>query len=476
MTITESTVHSVHKSTDLHPEILAFVQKHGLEDRLRQDEQMWETLFPAFRTYASRIRRLTGNATLAKSFVEAMNAGYDLGEVLDDRCPEYLVDPAVMSWTCKADGKHPVIMFVDDVRNYALTDPTEGLSVSDVHTGTGCGKDRCPVGDKYFRWSVLDESGDTELSHDYQSWQRHHQWKALQEDPWHVIKLRRLLGKNQADWLIPGFMERGKLAALFGRPKAGKSLYALEQALKLVSTEHTVLYMDEENDLPEVYERALSMGYDLTESMEGQLIYKSFTDFCVDDEDGAKGIVELAIKNEADLVILDSYAKFFKNGSQNDDRAINEAYRLTLKPLKKAGIAVLRLDHTGHENQERAAGSVQKIADVDHNWQMAKSEKDGVVMVTLSQKDNRTGRGEDTIALKRVTSPNLAHVPFSARGEEIDGSDDDEKARNLASEMLRLGIDLEMSLDRITDALKVAGIATTRRAIVSSARRAAQQR
>ncbi|WP_410812844.1 hypothetical protein [Micromonospora sp. 067-2] len=41
-----------------------------------------------------------------------------------------------------------------------------------------------------------------------------------------LVCLKRQMAGGGVEWLIPGVMERGKLAALFGPPKAGKSLLA----------------------------------------------------------------------------------------------------------------------------------------------------------------------------------------------------------------------------------------------------------
>src|ERR1044072_4783015 len=133
------------------------------------------------------------------------------------------------------------------------------------------------------------------------------------------------------------------------------------------------------------------------EDME-RIVYRSFLGLDVDtmpEDSEVHPIVSLAEENDCDLVVFDSWAKFFASGSQNDDAAINRAYRLVLKPLRERGIAVLRLDHTGHGQSRRPAGSVQKLAVEYHNWLIKAQSAPGCAprKVTLTHTENRTGRG-----------------------------------------------------------------------------------
>jgi hypothetical protein len=215
-------------------------------------------------------------------------------------------------------------------------------------------------------------------------------------------------------WLIPDVMETGKLASLFGPPGTGKSLLALEWAVKALRDGKDVVYFDEENDPAELIARMQDMSVDLS-ALATSFHYYSFSGLHVDTEEGAQKIIELA--ENADLVIFDSWAKFFVGASQNDDAAANRAYNLTVKPLRKAGIGILRLDHTGHDEVTRPAGTVAKLADVDHNWQIKAKALDGKrAEVTLVHRKSRTGRGPNTINLIREVAP-LRHVPRGQEGQ-----------------------------------------------------------
>ncbi len=286
-----------------------------------------------------------------------------------------------------------------------------------------------------------------------------------------LIRLKRLLDGGDAKPLIPGVMDRGQLAALFGPPKTGKSLLALQWAAELAQSGLRVTYFDEENDPFEVDLRLEAMGFDLGK-LRNRLRYHSFAGWSVDTEDGAEQILEHARGQH--LVIFDSWAKFFASGSQSDDATANRAYRLTLKPLKAAGVGVLRIDHTGHEETRRPSGTVQKLADVDHNWMIRakKVARGEPVPVTLTHTENRTGRGEDLITLIREVEPVLRHVPSGqVEVQEVAGVTDGEKVAALVELLDSMSIPTDWPVRAVQDALKKAGKGT-RPGVISDAQKA----
>lgn len=278
---------------------------------------------------------------------------------------------------------------------------------------------------------------------------------------WAFQALKRRISGGEVKWLIPGIMQKAELAALFGPPKSGKSLLALEWAAKLATERKRVLYLDEENSAEAIYERLLDMGY---EDVPSFLEYHSFGGYSVD-KAGPAGqdhpIVALAKETGAQLVVFDSYAKFFVGGSQNDDAAINRAYSLVLKPLKALGIAVLRLDHTGHGETRRPAGSVQKLADVEHNWLIRAEDAPGrsARKVTLTHTENRTGRGADLITMRREIGP-LRHVEAAVAASDVGQQEHTEPGAAVKAIIERLdamSIPLDWGRGRCMDALKANG-------------------
>lgn len=279
------------------------------------------------------------------------------------------------------------------------------------------------------------------------------------------VQLERAMSGG-VKWLIPNVMEEGKLASLFGPPKAGKSLLALEWALA-AARERRVVYLDEENDPREVLARMEDMEVDLG-SLD-KFTYHSFKGWTVDTDSGAASIIDVC--RSADLVVFDSWAKFFAGASQSDDAAANRAYNLTIKPLRKEGVGILRLDHSGHGEVTRPAGSIQKLADVDHNWQIkAKPLSGGRASVTLVHRDNRTNRGPDTINLVREVGP-LRHTEsgqgVSPEGEETVVAD---SVAELVSLMDEKGWPVDWSVRKCAEELRKIGQAAGQSVIADAVR------
>lgn len=286
---------------------------------------------------------------------------------------------------------------------------------------------------------------------------------------WEFRALKRRLGGGQVRWLIPGVMEEGKLISLFGPPKSGKSILALEWAIQMANDSRRVLYLDEENDPDDVQERAEDMGW--TIDGVGYIDYRSFPGWNVDEMPGQGGededyrgsrkteqihpIVALAESISAEVVIFDSWGKFFASGTQSSDSSVLLAYRYVLKPLRARGIAVIRLDHTGHAEASRPFGSSQKLADVDHNWLIKAESAPGRSArgVTLTHTENRTGNGEDVIRYQRLLNP-LRHVLIgqgAARGGAEPGED---PVDYLVRRLDQLGIPLDWSNKQAGEALR----------------------
>lgn len=283
-----------------------------------------------------------------------------------------------------------------------------------------------------------------------------------------LVRFRRMLDGGEVQWLIDGVMERGSLISLFGPPKSGKSLLALEWAVAVARRGLRVVYLDEENSPVEVDVRLEAMGVDLADL--STLAYHSFTGFAVDTEDGAAAILDTC--GDADLVVFDSWGKFFAGGSQTDDGAVNRAYRLSVMPLRERGSGVMRLDHTGHAEATRPLGSSQKLADVDHNWliRAARGERGEPVAVTLTHTENRTGRGEDLILLTRETVP-LRHVArVEQEGEVETPGADPEKVRALVEVLDGLSIPVDWTVRDAASALRKVG-SGSRIGLVSEAQR-----
>lgn len=223
---------------------------------------------------------------------------------------------------------------------------------------------------------------------------------------WHEV-----LDPNRppAEWLCEPFLEAGKQAALFAEAKAGKSLLALEIACGVATGRAVlgnparpprhVLYIDHENSQDDLADRLRKLGYGADEL--ARLHYASFPPTAaLNTPAGGKEVAALASAYDADLVIIDTLSRVIE-GSENDSEPYHAFYRYTGQLLKAAGIAMLRLDHSGKDGSRGMRGSSAKTSDVDSVWEL---KADGDVL-TLRRTHARNARGADHVQLVRFDDP-----------------------------------------------------------------------
>lgn len=167
-------------------------------------------------------------------------------------------------------------------------------------------------------------------------------------------------------YVLRGLVRAGDLVALVSAAKAGKSLLTLDRVLDAVAAGHHIVYLDAENGQRVVNSRVHALGHGGAD-LDG-LVYVSYPSVTLDDEAGARElfafIAELHQRRPVDLVVLDTASRFLA-GEENDSAPWLAMYRLALLPMKRAGIAVLRLDHLGKDPSRGARGSSAKNGDVD---------------------------------------------------------------------------------------------------------------
>ncbi len=197
------------------------------------------------------------------------------------------------------------------------------------------------------------------------------------------------------DWLIEPIIPRNQLVVIFAPGGTGKSLLALYIAAALATGKEifsepkpptSVLYMDYEMSQAVLYERLTAMGYgkdtDLT-----RLHYASLPPIgSLDKPEGAKQICDLARACQAELVIIDTFARAVE-GAENDADTVRNFYRWTAINLKQEGRSLMRIDHAGKDLKKGARGTSAKNDDVDLVWQMTKV--DGR-LVMIRQKHRHT--------------------------------------------------------------------------------------
>ena len=148
----------------------------------------------------------------------------------------------------------------------------------------------------------------------------------------------------------------------------------------------------------------------------------------LDTATGGEQLLSLAEKHGANLVILDSVSRFVQ-GAENEASTWNALYAHSLAPLKAAGIASLRVDHTGKHEERGMRGSSAKASDVDSAWSLAYDAGSG--KRTLTRTHSRDGMGPGEVRLRVLHEP-LEHIVVDS--EAINAS-------LLAEQLRRLGFD-----------------------------------
>lgn len=227
---------------------------------------------------------------------------------------------------------------------------------------------------------------------------------------------------SEVEWLPGRFMERGQQAALVGGGKVGKSLFVhywiwcLVTGRRFLSDSRypplRVLYFDRENNLRDIITRMISFGA-VPRELEG-LDYRLFPSFSGALDESAMAVAELLClvdESKPDVVIFDTVSRFI-GGKENDADTWLSFYRRVHAPLKERGIAGVRLDHMGKDEERGSRGSSAKAQDVDHVWELTRADEHtktdrehGFETITtnlrLYRTHSRTGLGQDLFWITR---------------------------------------------------------------------------
>jgi AAA domain len=205
-------------------------------------------------------------------------------------------------------------------------------------------------------------------------------------------------------WLVEPFIPRGKAVSLTAPAKVGKSLVTLHFAASLAIGSFgqpvNVLYCDYEMTATDLKDRLEAMGYGSSTDLSA-LAYALQPGWGpLDTPTGGAGLVAYALACEAELVVIDTLSRVLI-GNEDHATTIQDFYRHTVMALKQRGVAMLRLDHTGH-NKERTRGSSAKNDDIDLAWLLKKGDNGNYLMERTA---DRSGRAPDKVALTKNENP-----------------------------------------------------------------------
>jgi hypothetical protein len=238
-------------------------------------------------------------------------------------------------------------------------------------------------------------------------------------------------------YVLDDLVREGELVALASEGKAGKSLFTLDRVLRAVVEQgRRVLYLDAENSLRDLHTRVHALGR--ADADLSGLTYLSFPSLALDVPADAAELLRFVteLTDAPHLVVFDTASRFLA-GKENDSEPWLAMYRQALLPLKRAGIAVLRLDHFGKDPTKGQRGSSAKTGDVDVVWELTADEirngGTGAARLQLVCTHQRSGTHEHEAVFVRtpVGAPLTRHdrvgtlpagggVPVGDPGDRVD--------------------------------------------------------
>lgn len=272
----------------------------------------------------------------------------------------------------------------------------------------------------------------------------------------------------ETDWLLEPLVARGRSHALYAPPKAGKSLLILEAAAalatgrpwldQLAGPPRSVLYLDMEMTRDDLRERLDDLGYGPDDDLS-LLNYHLLPSLPpLDHAEGGQAVAELTASYAAELVVVDTLARVVR-GPENEADTYRAFFRHTGAEVKRAGAALVRLDHAGKDPDRGQRGSSAKADDVDVVWRLTARDKAGL---TLAATHRRMAWVPESVEIQRRTDP-LHHV--RATGSWPAGT------AEVAERLEALGVGPEESRRAAVRRLREDGRGGARNDVVSAAQR-----
>lgn len=227
--------------------------------------------------------------------------------------------------------------------------------------------------------------------------------------------------RTPVQWVMAPILAAGRVSLLYSPGKTGKSLIAIEAAAAIATGKaclatdqpqdpQHVLYIDQEMTEDDWIDRLTDMGYspeDETLLAQNLHLAQLQTWPAMDTASGGAAVELEARRCNATAVIIDTASKVIA-GEENSNDTQQAFYRHTLVPLKRAGIAVLVLDHTGKDLERGARGGSAKTDNIDLAFELLRRGKD-LLTLRCSHARVRDSLLDEPTFLRRTTGP-LAHV------------------------------------------------------------------
>jgi len=269
----------------------------------------------------------------------------------------------------------------------------------------------------------------------------------LPAQDWHAL----WLDDTEEDWIVEPLLPARRLIALYSAPKVGKSLLMLELAAAIASgrpilgttpSPRRLLYVDFENDpRTDIRQRLQNMGYGPADLHNLTLLsYPNLAS--LDSEKGSQELMSAIEVYGAEVVIIDTVSRSIA-GDENENDTWLDFFRHTGLKLKQAGVALIRLDHSGKDETKGQRGGSAKSGDVDAVWRMSKASDD---LFDLVCEANRLPIAERSLTIRRLEEP-LRH--------EVVGNGGRAKRDELLAELIKTNVPKQADLP-VREAKKMA--------------------
>ncbi len=287
-----------------------------------------------------------------------------------------------------------------------------------------------------------------------EKWEREETERTGGRDPLLPVALdpHALLARQRdVAWLVEDIWPLGRQVHMHAPRKSGKSLVTLWMSLCLATgrdpfsgnaiTPVRIGYLDYEMTEDDLAERVEEMGFAADQLVENWKYYLLPMLPALDTMEGGQRLAQLAATDKLQAVVIDTLSRVVV-GEENSNDTYIRFYKHTGQLLKGAGVALLRLDHEGHESG-RSRGASSKADDVDLVWQFRKMDGDAYEFV---RKAARISWVPEKVVIHKREDPTLAfaraHGAWTAgtleKAQELDavGAPLD-VPRRTAAEMLR---------------------------------------
>ena len=277
--------------------------------------------------------------------------------------------------------------------------------------------------------------------------------------------------RDPAAWFIPHLLPAGGYSTTSHATAGdGKSLLVLDACLAVATgsdflgkpvKEGTILYIDQEQNETILMERLKAFGH--KDERFTRLHYSLLHDWPpLDTPEGGAAVLAAAQALQADIVVIDTLGKLVI-GEENSSMTTHEFSMNTQIPLKREGISLIRVDHSGKDLERGIRGSSAKQGDTDQVYRLKAEGAHRVVLECTKSRAHELEAAGAKHELLRETNP-LRHV---ITGDKQ--ADETTAIAEIIGEMDKLGLPQATGRDVARTKLREAGVDMPRNEVLSEA-------